>query len=356
MTERSPGNRPLPASRTIAPVIRLAPAKLNLTLAVGPRRPDGFHDLHSVMVPLVLADRLAVGPALGSKDSLHVSGDDSSPRPDDLVLRGFEAARVAARRATGPSADLFPLAARLEKHIPVAAGLAGGSSDAAAAIDGALQAWGIELPHEELIAAAASVGSDVPFFFADGPALVEGRGDRVTRLAAPLGNPIGVLLVTAGLGVSTTAAFRRFDEGGEATPADQRSTHLTSEHLAHELRTGLRATDLVARAGVLTTANDLVNATALLVPELRTFRRALARRLGRAVGQSGSGPTLWALYPSLSTAEAAARDLGAGLGDGSLAAPGRSAPRIHATTIAGPTADAAATTIADEAADRRTQP
>ena len=130
----------------LAPVVRLAPAKVNLTLAIGPRRPDGFHDLHSIMVPLGLADWLSLAPGHGSADSLQVTGDDEPPRPDDLVLRGIAAARAAAEQALGPAADAFPLAARLEKRIPLAAGLAGGSSDAAAAIEGALEAWGIALP------------------------------------------------------------------------------------------------------------------------------------------------------------------------------------------------------------------
>jgi 4-diphosphocytidyl-2-C-methyl-D-erythritol kinase len=306
------------ANRIVSPVIRLAPAKVNLTLAVGPRRADGFHDLHSVMVPLSLADRLAVAPALGPEDSLHVTGDDGPPRPDDLVLRGIAAARLAAR---------------LEKRIPIAAGLGGGSSDAAAAIDAALAAWGIDLPLPERVAAGASVGSDVPFFFTGGSALVEGRGERVTALQAPLGGDIGVLVVTPGLAVSTTEAFARLDAGGPAAPGDSRSTRVTSEHLAQELRAGLRAADLIARAGVLSIANDLVNATAELVPELRAFRRSLARRLGRPIGQSGSGPTLWALYPSAEAAEAAARDLESSAADGSLDAPGHAQPHIHATTI-----------------------
>lgn len=327
------------ATRMVTPVIRLAPAKLNLTLSVGPRRADGFHDLHSVMVPLALADRLAIAPALGGEDSLHVTGDEGPPRPDDLVMRGIAAARAAARRAHGPAADLFPLAARLEKRIPVAAGLAGGSSDAAAAIDAALEAWGVALSPEERVAAAASVGSDVPFFVAGGPALVEGRGERVTGLRAPVGPPVGVLLVTPALGVSTAEAFVTFDAGGDAAPGDPRSTRVTSEHLAQELRAGLRAADLVARAGVLATANDLANATAQLVPALRAFRRALTRRLGRPVGQSGSGPTLWALYPSAAAAETAAGDVAAGLTDGTLEAPGERQPRITATTIAAPPAE-----------------
>ena len=327
------------ASRTVAPVVRLAPAKVNLTLSVGSRRADGFHELHSVMVPLALADRLALAPAHGGEDSLHVTGDDAPPRPDDLVLRGIGAARTAARRALGRAADLFPLAARLEKRIPLAAGLAGGSSDAAAAIDAALAAWGVELAPADRVAAASEVGSDVPFFLAGGPALVEGRGERITALRAPIGPPIGVLLVTPALGVSTAETYARFDAGGDAAPGDPRSTRLTSEHLAQELRAGLRAADLLARAGVLATANDLANATAQLVPALRTLRRALTRRLGRPVGQTGSGPTLWALYPSAAAAEAAARDVATALADGTLEAPGERQPRISATTIPAPPAE-----------------
>jgi 4-diphosphocytidyl-2-C-methyl-D-erythritol kinase len=321
------------ANRLVTPVVRVAPAKLNLTLSVGGRRPDGFHDLHSVMVPLGLADRLSVAPAQGEQDTLHVDGDDGPPRADDLVLRGIAAARRAARASLGPAADAFPLAARLDKRIPIAAGLAGGSSDAAAAIEAALEAWGIRLAGAERIAAAIAVGSDVPFFLAAGPALVEGRGERLTVLRPPKGN-VGVLVVTPALAVSTTEVFRRFDAGGDAAPSDPRSTRISSEHLAQELGAGLAADQLVVRAGILATANDLINATALVVPELRAFRRSLARRLGRPVGQSGSGPTLWALYPSIAEAEAAGSELASGLGDGSLVAPGDGPPRIHATTIA----------------------
>jgi 4-diphosphocytidyl-2-C-methyl-D-erythritol kinase len=321
------------AGQVVAPVVRVAPAKLNLTLSVGQRRADGFHDLHSVMVPLALADRLSLAPAHGEEDTLHVDADDGPPRPDDLVLRGITAARAAARASLGRGVDLFPLAARLEKRIPIAAGLAGGSSDAAAAIQAALEAWAVRLTGAERIAAAMGVGSDVPFFLADGPALVEGRGDRLTILRRPKGS-VGVLIVTPALAVSTGEVFRRFDEGGEAAPGDPRSTRISSEHLAEELGGGLAADQLVVRAGILATANDLMNAAAAVVPELRAFRRSLARRLGRPVGQSGSGPTLWALYPSIGEAEAAASELEAGVRDGSLVAPGDGPPRIHGTSIA----------------------
>lgn len=323
------------ADPDLHPIVRIAPAKVNLTLAIGPRRPDGYHELHSVMVPIGLADRLSVSRGHGAEDSLHVTGEDRPPRPDDLVLRGIAAARAAARRSVGPGAELGPLAARLEKRIPIAAGLAGGSSDAAAALEAALEAWGVTLAGHDRIAAAASVGSDVPFFLAHGPALVEGRGEQVTPLRGLRGEPAGILVVTPRLHVSTAAAFARLDQDPDAAPADRASSRVSSSHLADELRAGLRADDLVLRAGVLSTANDLVNATATLVPELRRVRRGLARLLGRPVGQSGSGPTLWALYPSATDAEAAASALAVAQAEGRLEAPGDGPAQIIATTIGG---------------------
>ncbi|HVL53260.1 MAG TPA: hypothetical protein VM344_03280, partial [Vitreimonas sp.] len=114
-------------ARRLAPVVRVAPAKLNLTLAVLGRRPDGYHDLHSVVVPLALSDRLslAVQPGAAS-DSLHVAGFDPGPPAANLVLRAIAAARRAAAPLAGGPAALPALAARLEKRIPVAAGLGGG--------------------------------------------------------------------------------------------------------------------------------------------------------------------------------------------------------------------------------------
>jgi len=326
------------AARRLTPVVRLAPAKLNLTLAVLGRRPDGFHELHSVMVPLALADRLSVARAASPGDTLRVEGLDAGPNADNLVLRAFALTRVAV----GRSAEAVPLAARLEKRIPVAAGLAGGSSDAAAAIDAALEAWGrldpAGAPDPEVAAlraaVATGVGSDVPFFLAAGPALVEGRGERVTPLARILGTAPGVLLVTPAIAAPTPAVFAVFDAGGPASPPDPRSTRRTSEHLATELRAGLDAASLVARAGVLASANDLAAAAATVVDGLAGLRRALTRRLGRAVGVSGSGPTLWVLYPSAAAADAAAADVRRGIDDGSLVAPGQAPPSIIATTLA----------------------
>lgn len=316
------------------PVLRVAPAKLNLTLAVVGRRADGFHDLHSVFVPLALADRLSLAPSGAgggeAADSLHVTGLDPGPPGDNLVLRAVAAARALVGAGPGRPATL-PLAARLEKHIPVAAGLGGGSSDAAAAFDGALEAWDAssEVDADALRRAAAEVGSDVPFFLAGGPALVEGRGERVTPLRGVHGHP-GILLVTPRVALRTPDVFAAFDA---ARGAGDGSVRMSSAHLAQELGNGLSATDLVARAGVLASANDLLPAAILLEPRLVPVRRALTRVLGRPIGLSGSGPTLWTLYPSTNEAEAAAAVVQAAVADGRVPTIGEGRPAIIATSI-----------------------
>lgn len=322
-------------TRRLTPVVRLAPAKINLTLAVVGRRADGYHDLHSVFVPLAIGDRLSLalrGP--GGADTLHVAGADTGPPEANLVLRGIAAARHAI--GEGPGRPATPsLAARLEKRLPVAAGLGGGSSDGAAAFLGALEAWGAEgwLDERRRVAAAAAVGSDVPFFLAGGPALVEGRGERVSPLAGPTGD-VGILLVTPRLAVRTPDVYAVFAATHPSGQGDG-AVRQTSEHLAAELGRGLAPRDLVARAGVLASANDLLPAATLVEPAIVAVRRALTRVTGRAIGLSGSGPTLWTLYPSLEEAEAAADLVRTASRDGRLPVVGDSPPDILATTILG---------------------
>jgi 4-diphosphocytidyl-2-C-methyl-D-erythritol kinase len=318
--------------RRLTPVVRLAPAKLNLTLAVTARRDDGYHALHSVFVPLALADRLSLAPVGGDRDTLHVTGLDAGPAADNLVFRALRFARAAVGGGwPGGPAPTPALAVRLDKRIPVAAGLAGGSSDAAATLDGALEAWGAELDDDVAYATAARIGSDVPFFRAGGPALVEGRGEQVAPLHGLRGAP-GVVLITPLIPVSTTDVFAAFDA---IRHQGDGAVRLSSAHLAEELRSGLGASDLVARAGVLASANDLLPAAALVVPTLIPFKRAVSRLLGRPIGLSGSGPTLWALYPSETEAVGAAEMVRGALRDGGLIAPGAGDPSIIATTIVG---------------------
>ena len=331
----------------LSPVVRVAPAKLNLTLAVIGHRADGFHDLHSVFVPLALADRLSLAPSATGRDSLHVAGSAVSSGTDNLVLQAIAATRRAVGGGwSGGPGPAPPIAARLDKRIPVAAGLGGGSSDAAAALDAAIEAWAAELDEAARLSVAAGLGSDVPFFGAGGPALVEGRGERVTPLHGLRGAP-GILLVTAPVAVSTPEVFAVFAAiRGTGDPA----VRLSSAHLASELGSGLSAADLVARAGVLAAANDLLPAVAVVMPELVPFSRALTRLVRRPIGLSGSGPTLWAVYPSHAAATLAAATVTGAVADGSLVVPGNGAPFVAATIIA-------PTLIAIDAKPaRRTQP
>ncbi|MBI2762619.1 MAG: 4-(cytidine 5'-diphospho)-2-C-methyl-D-erythritol kinase [Chloroflexi bacterium] len=329
---------PTPTDRRLSPIVRLAPAKLNLTLAVLGRRADGYHDLHSVMVPLALSDRLSVAPAHGPADTLGVSGRSAGPESGNLVLQAFSAARNALRGQI----DAVPLAARLEKHIPVAAGLGGGSSDAVAALDGAFEVWGADSHLDPVqraairIDLAARLGSDVPFFLTGRAATISGRGE-VVRVLPPLrGTSPGVLLITPAVAAATASVFTTLDRDPLARPTNSGSARAASEHLAGEWRAGLRADALVVRAGVLASANDLAAAADLVVPGLRALRRSLVRRLGRPVGLSGSGPTLWVLYASWAEAATAAEAVSAGLADGSIVAPGGGGPSIIATTISTP--------------------
>jgi 4-diphosphocytidyl-2-C-methyl-D-erythritol kinase len=259
-----------------------------------------------------------------------VEGPNCGPADQNLVIRAIAETRAAVGRATATPA----LAARLEKRIPVAAGLGGGSSDAAAAMDAALEAWGAELDDERRLAVAAALGSDVPFFLSGGPALAEGRGERLTPLRGIRGDRPGVLLVTPALRVSTPVVFAALSAGGVAAPPSPGANRISSVHLAGELLGGaLRAGDLVARAGILAPANDLAAAAASVAPGLLPFRRALTRLLGRPIGLSGSGPSLWAIYPSESSAVEGAAAVRDALADGRLQAPGGGAPFIAATEI-----------------------
>jgi 4-diphosphocytidyl-2-C-methyl-D-erythritol kinase len=260
---------------------------------------------------------------------------------DNLVLRAIAATRTAVA-GTWPGAPAQPpaLAARLDKRIPVTAGLGGGSSDAAAAIEGALEAWGATASDEERVRIAVSIGSDVPLFLARGPALIEGRGERVTRLhgvRCAAGEEPGVLLVTPALAVHTADVFAAWSAGAMAEPGVARRT---SEHFASEFGSGLTGRQLLERAAVLASANDLAAAAAVVAPGLISFRRALTRLLSRPVGLSGSGPTLWVLYPSLAAAEEAASAVRSAVERRELDAPGAGPLFVAATPIAASQTDA----------------
>ena len=173
-----------------------APAKVNLTLEVLARRPDGYHGIRSVMVPVALADTIAVEPGDRFSFACSAAGLDGA---DNLVVRAFAAL-----------GELPPVRVRLEKFVPSQAGLGGGSSDAASVLLAAMDGAFGPPPDLDWIATARALGSDVPFFLAKTAALVEGTGERVTPAGAL--PPWHVLLVKPPVAVSTAQAYSRLDE------------------------------------------------------------------------------------------------------------------------------------------------
>ena len=210
------------------------------------------------------------------------------------------------RTARAPGAG--GLTFRLTKHVPLAAGLGGGSADAAAALDLAARAWGLALTDDERQDLAARLGSDVPFFAADvDAALVTGRGEHLEPLPGPL-DPVGVLLLTSGTGLVTRAVFESWIalDASAGRAAHDADAALAARELAAALAAGCPASRVVDMAARLRDANDLWPAAIRLRPDLADLRQALEARLDRPLLLSGSGPTLLALYPSRAAADAAA--------------------------------------------------
>ncbi len=273
-----------------------APAKINLALAVTGVREDGYHLLRSVFLRLALHDVLEVeqDPAAAA-NSLAIDGA-LAVREDNLVLRA--AARL--RAVIDPS--LPALRFHLVKRIPVSAGLGGGSSDAAAAVDLALRAWGLRLHPAQRLDVALHLGADVPFFVSGcGAALVEGIGERLLPRRAPQ-PPIGLVLITPEQRLSTAAVFAELDR----RPSDISHAGDRVTEVADLLREDIDGLTLTATTAMLRDANDLWTPASRLSPGLAAVRHAAARTLRRGVMLTGSGPTLFAVYPSEAAAMRAA--------------------------------------------------
>jgi 4-diphosphocytidyl-2-C-methyl-D-erythritol kinase len=252
-----------------------ATAKLNLALVVGPRRDDGRHELATVLQRIDLADRIAVEPAR----ELSVKGFAE----DTLVRRALDELAAAA--------DAEPRwAARIWKEIPVAAGLGGGSSDAATALRLANETLPEPLSAEALHELAAGLGADVPFFLTAGPQLGTGTGTDLTLLDLPQDYWIVLVLPRDASKESTASVYEAFDErGGELGYAERRA------RLDETLGTVRRASDLAALP-----PSDL--ASSPLAEELRSLGAFRA-------DVSGAGPTVYGLFQHRKPAAAAERAL-----------------------------------------------
>jgi 4-diphosphocytidyl-2-C-methyl-D-erythritol kinase len=259
----------------------LAPAKVNLCLRVLRRRHDGYHELATLMQPLSLADELTLNDqALG----LEFSCDDPALVADNLVTKAARAYFKALGRE--PRVRLH-----LKKRVPVAAGLGGGSSDAAAALLGLNALHGGALPPARLAELAAGLGADVAFFLAGCTSLCLGKGERVRPWPDfPL---LDFVLVNPGFAVSTAWVFGQFDLAWTKARARHRINRSPSRSLpAREML-----------------VNDLEQVTLGAHPVLARIKDELLELGARGALMSGSGPTVFGVFAGADAAQEAARSL-----------------------------------------------
>ncbi|MDN5930066.1 MAG: 4-(cytidine 5'-diphospho)-2-C-methyl-D-erythritol kinase, partial [Pseudonocardia sp.] len=278
----------------VPPTVRV-PAKINLHLAVGPLRGDGFHDLVTVFHAVSLFDEVTV--ALGEEPGIEVFGEGVSEVPVDETNLAWRAVQLLAERADrDPDVRLV-----LRKGIPVAGGMAGGSADAAAALVGLSALWKLDLTRDELAPMAAELGSDVTFALYGGTALGTGRGEQIVPVLAR--HPQHWVIALHRGGLSTPKVFAELDRLRAGSEPVERPVEPVLEAIA-----GGDPRQLALALG-----NDLQAAAVSMAPELRRTLRAGVDAGALAGIVSGSGPTCAFLCTSGDTAMDVATEL-AGLG------------------------------------------
>ncbi|MFD3437621.1 4-(cytidine 5'-diphospho)-2-C-methyl-D-erythritol kinase [Streptomyces sp. NPDC058685] len=274
------------------PVTVRVPAKVNVQLAVGGARADGFHDLANVFLAVSLYDEVTVSPA--AELTVTCQGPDAGQVPLDRTNLAARAAELlAARHGLSPDVHIH-----IAKDIPVAGGMAGGSADGAGALLACDALWGLGSSRAELLSICAELGSDVPFSLVGGAALGTGRGEQLTELT--VGGAFHWVFAVADGGLSTPAVYGEFDRlhEGSQVPAPEASAALLDA-----LRTG----DASALAAAL--SNDLQPAALSLRPSLRTTLDTGLAAGALAALVSGSGPTTAFLVKDEDTAESVAQAL-----------------------------------------------
>ncbi len=271
-------------------MIILARAKINLTLEVLGDRPDGYHDLHSVVMPVSVADTIVLEPSDATAPTLSVTTADGALV--DLAKLGPPEKNLAVKAALVLAAETQHrpgVSIAIEKRIPLGGGLGGGSADAAAVLVGLNDLWNLGLTRLELATIGAFVGSDVPALALGGAVLMEGRGERVSPLF-PEGTsdipPIDLVLVNPGVFSSTPAVFKA-----------NKNTRLTNDAtILDNIRQSLARGDVegVSRA----MDNDLADAAVALCPEIGGAEEALKAAGAVGVLMSGSGATVFGLVRS----------------------------------------------------------
>jgi 4-diphosphocytidyl-2-C-methyl-D-erythritol kinase len=267
------------------------PAKVNLQLAVGPVRADGYHDVATVYHAVSLFDEVTVAPA--ERDNVAITGEGADSLPTDGANLAARAAGALARMVGPDSRGAPGLAIQIAKRIPVAAGLAGGSADAAATLVACNELWGTGLSQQELGELASGIGSDVAFGLLGGTAIGIGRGEQVTPVLTT--GTFHWVLAFANGGLSTADVYAKCDRMRASKESRQTkgrrvgTVSVPDPVLDNALIAALRSGDPAEIGSLL--SNDLQSAAISLRPELRRTLAA-GRELG-ALGAmvSGSGPT-----------------------------------------------------------------
>lgn len=260
----------------------LAPAKLNLSLQVFGKRPDGFHNIRSIMVPVSLYDEVTVEEAPGG-----IAVECDAPGiPTDGGNTGHRAAALYIAWAGTPAGVRI----RIRKRIPAESGLGGGSSDAAAVLKGMIALTGRRPSSGALYAMAARVGADVPFFLPGGAAMVEGFGDRLTPI--PWDVPFHAVIVRPAFGLPTSEGYARLGRlRGDAPPGGAVPSFRTLSDVAAFVR------------------NDFEAAWGVAHPEIGEIKGELRAAGAEAAGLSGSGSAVFGLFASGGAAREAAGKL-----------------------------------------------
>jgi 4-diphosphocytidyl-2-C-methyl-D-erythritol kinase len=285
-------------------VVARAPAKVNVHLAVAPLGADGYHELRTVFMAVSLFDTVTVRPAGNLSIELigEFAGGRSGPDrvPTDRRNIVWQAAELLAEHAGVPA----EAAVTIDKSIPAAAGLAGGSADAAAALVALDTLWGTRATRGDLAGLAAKLGSDVPFSLLGGVALGSGRGDRLSPVLAR--RRWHWVLGIAGAGLSTPAVYSELDRMRAAGELPSGEDLSSPDPVVAALRSG--PVDALAAA----LSNDLQAPAISLRPDLRGAldEATAAGAVGTLI--SGSGPTVAALAADEGGAEAVAAQLAAG--------------------------------------------
>ncbi|MCL2604378.1 MAG: 4-(cytidine 5'-diphospho)-2-C-methyl-D-erythritol kinase [Defluviitaleaceae bacterium] len=276
-------------------------SKINLILEVLERRPDGYHNLRSVMQSLDLHDLLTIRCETPARDKPFLQLECSDP-----VLPADE--RNLVYRAADYMVKTYGIRQsihiRVDKRIPIAAGLGGGSSDCAAALVGMNQLFALGLTAEELRGIGLRFGADVPFCITGGTMLAEGVGEILTEL--PPHPPCWIVLACLPISVSTAEIFKRFGEGGNLCPTRAQVGGGTCPLVGDKLKSdGGLTSDLIGPK----LKNDLTPVTAALHPEINGLIDRMKRLGASDASMSGSGPSVFGLFDSESAARAAAHTL-----------------------------------------------